>query len=362
MITINVRGLGSFLNDMQAVALDHDMPDIMVLTETKRSAAVRLYGPMKQLYVTCCSHTADGHAGVALLVSRKYRQSQQLETRPVPAECRGYLAHAVLTSASGSSLHIIAAYMPVTAEHVADRAAVYAYLSQLLAALPHTDAAVLSGDWNAALEATDRRGARSTALDQAHARWVAGQAGLASIYTQLGKRAPTYSVAGMGDSPSMIDDTLLRPGAGAGPASLVAAAGIQPLHGYATDHALLSATLRVSCLGLTALRQPLPARPLAKVEQRLVTPVSAADQAAFQVAMLDNQSAEIAVLHARLRELVEGQARPFMLQRAGENAGEVHQLGVLGGAPARNVIEELAAQVMALLGGAQALALQTSAV
>ena len=77
MITINVRGLGSFLNDMQAVALDHDMPDIMVLTETKRSAAVRLYGPMKQLYVACCSHTADGHAGVALLVSRKYKQSQR---------------------------------------------------------------------------------------------------------------------------------------------------------------------------------------------------------------------------------------------------------------------------------------------
>ena len=46
---------------------------------------------------------------------------------------------------------------------LADRAAVYAYLSQLLTALPHTDAAVLSGDWNAALEATDRRGARSTA-------------------------------------------------------------------------------------------------------------------------------------------------------------------------------------------------------
>jgi hypothetical protein len=72
---------------------------------------------------------------------------------------------------------------------------------------------------------TGREGA--TVNDRAHRRWACAQPGLASVYDGAGQRRPTFSVGGMGESPSMIDDTLVRAPAGAAPgARLVASSGI----------------------------------------------------------------------------------------------------------------------------------------
>jgi cbb3-type cytochrome oxidase cytochrome c subunit len=61
----------------------------------------------------------------------------------------------------------------------------------------------------------------------------------------MNNRQPTFTV--IGDSPSMIDDmTLLRLPTKVG-STAVHAAEIQQVHGYNTDHALLTASLSIWC-------------------------------------------------------------------------------------------------------------------
>jgi hypothetical protein len=76
-----------------------------------------------------------------------------------------------------------------------------------------------------------------TSADRRHAAWVQSQPRLQRVYTTTNNRQPTFTVIGMGDSPSMIADILLRPPTGVGSTAAVHAAEIQLVHGYNTDHA-----------------------------------------------------------------------------------------------------------------------------
>jgi hypothetical protein len=69
VVTLNVRGLqgNQAWHDMQALAVDYSLPDLIALTETKQKRKTTFHGPMQQLYKAHSSASDDGHAGVALL-------------------------------------------------------------------------------------------------------------------------------------------------------------------------------------------------------------------------------------------------------------------------------------------------------
>jgi hypothetical protein len=98
-------------------------------------------------------------------------------------------------------------------------------VTTLLQLLPDADTAILAGDWNAALYEGDRAHALTSA-DKRHAAWVQSQPKLQSVYTTMNNRQPTFTVIGMGDSPSTIDDILMRPPTGVGSTAAVHAAEI----------------------------------------------------------------------------------------------------------------------------------------
>jgi hypothetical protein len=56
-----------------------------------------------------------------------------------------------------------------------------------------------------------------------------------------------WLIIGMGESPSVIDDILLRPPIGVSSTESVHAAEIHQVHGYNTDHALITASFPVRC-------------------------------------------------------------------------------------------------------------------
>ncbi len=78
---------------MQALAADYNFPDLIALTETKLKRKTTFHGPMKQLYTAHSSASDDGHAGVTLLVARKYTQAHLIQQQDVPQTCNGYLVH-----------------------------------------------------------------------------------------------------------------------------------------------------------------------------------------------------------------------------------------------------------------------------
>jgi hypothetical protein len=116
VVTLNVRGLQHSRKwyDMQALAADYGCPGMIALTETKHKRKAALNGCMKQLYTAHSSVSSDGHAGVTLLVARKYSQAHLLQQQDVPQACSGYIVHVTIQLSTSNRLHVVAAYMPVT--------------------------------------------------------------------------------------------------------------------------------------------------------------------------------------------------------------------------------------------------------
>jgi hypothetical protein len=317
---------------------------VVVLTETKRSSKMQLPKALHKSYCIYESRRQEAAAGVAVLVQRHWCAVDAAHPVPVPTECRGYLADVRLQPRGGPAMHVLGVYMPGDAERRAAREAAYAHLGDVLAQAGSCDTVRLTGDGNACLHAADRQG-QLTACDREHMRWVAQQPRLGSAYG-AGQREPTFSVGGMGASPSMIDDTLvLPPVAESHAAHLVIGCGIQP-HSWSTDHALLHCDVDLAAAGVH-IPQPRPAArgpPL----RRMVLPVAEEERQRFQLRLLEENAGAIARLTERGlglgREVEEYAAALEAL-----DAREVHKLGTLEGRVALGVIEEFAAGVMAIL-------------
>jgi hypothetical protein len=341
------------MEDLEDLVLQQQAPDIIVLTETKRRKHLKLYGSMKKTYVVRDCHTRSGNAGVATLVKRQYHTTQALTQHPVPEPCLGYMSHITIAPMHGKRLHVIGVYMPIDDEHVQHRATVYQALAGILEDTDPLDTIVLTGDWNAALVGTDRLTPLTT-IDKAHAQWVQTQQRLESVYSVRHSRAVTYTKDGMGSSPSMIDDTLVR--VAPGTPNVTAGADIILHHGYHTDHALLTLALLPGKIGVpipadTPVPRPAPSR-------RLATPVTSRDKDAFQLRLAADESGPIMELTELLASAAAAADR-FEQERAATEATHTLQLAELNGLPAREVINSLAYKLTSLIERGNDLALAT---
>jgi endonuclease/exonuclease/phosphatase family metal-dependent hydrolase len=353
MATINVRGWNSYSSrrDVDDMIDSWSDPDVVVLTETKRSRQMQLPRAMHKQYCAFESRRADRSAGVAVLIKRQWCAVDAAHHVPAPKHCRGYVVHVRLQPHGGRAVHVLGVYMPGGAEHKEPRAAIRAHLDEVLAGAAPDATVLLTGDWNACLHDTDRQG-QPTTCDREHRRWAAQQPRLASVYGP-GQRAPTFSMGGMGASPSMIDDTLVRPpiDVSAG-TNLVAGCGIQQ-HGWATDHALLRCDVDLSVAGVEI---PTPQPPARRRPAHKLLPATDAERQLFERRLLDENAGPIARLAERLMRLqLEVDAHAAGL--APLDAREVHTLSKLEGRAAGDAIEDIAAELMAVLAdGAQRIA------
>jgi hypothetical protein len=190
---------------------------------------------------------------------------------------------------------------------------------------------------------------------------------MGSISTEAAKRlhnheeqaANLHCLFGMGDSPSMIDDILMRPPTSVGSTAAVHAAEIQQAHGYNTDHALLTAALSGAKLNVIHVTEdPVHTRPTPT--KRLQTPVKATARQAFQQRLLETASALIQQLNGRLSTAMQ-EATAFLEEQQCENAKEIHKLTTLGDRPAGDVVDELGNILLAVLSEANVAALETCA-
>jgi Reverse transcriptase (RNA-dependent DNA polymerase) len=311
---------------------------------------------IKTQYTAYHSTTNTGNGGLLMLVHKKYAKVGAAAQQAVPTECKGYILHVTVGMPYTATLHLVGVYIPCDAAHVHMRPVVYKHLSTLLQSLPEEDTAVLAGDWNAALCDGDRAH-QLTSTDNRHADWVQTQLRLQSVYTAMKCRQPTFSVVGMGDSPSMIDDILLRTPAGVNTKNAIHSAGIQQEHGYNTDHALLTTSLSGGELNIIhATDNPVRAR--APPMKRLKSPISNATRQAFQQRLLEAASG--------LMQKVDNQLMPasleadvFLAAQKLRDAKEVHKLTTLHGRPAEEVVNEIADSMMELLTKALEVALDT---
>ena len=358
MACINIRGSTSAVADIRCLIQDTEAPDVLILTETKRKKPQFMCKDISSRYTVHNSNTADGNGGLIMLLDRKYSKVGAAIQQEVPRECKGYLIHMAVGMPYTATLHIVGVYMPGDETYAHMRPVVYQQLAKMLQALPDTDTAIVAGDWNAALCEVDRATAL-TSTDKRHATWVQDQPRLKSVYTTMNNRQPTYTVSGMGDSPSMIDDILLQPPTGVCNEVVVYAAEIHQGHGYNTDHALMTASLsgaKLNAIHVTSNQvrtRPTPAR-------RLQTPVKATARQAFHQRLLENASALIQQLNGRLAPISQ-ETIAFLEEQKSQNAKDVHKLDMLGGRPADEVVDELGNCLMAILSEANVAALETCA-
>ncbi len=329
--TINIRGFTQALDDVQHI-LETRSPDVLILTETKRrTTQLHLPKRMHQTYASYCTATDCGSAGVIILVQRRYSDRGTVQQMPVPQACKGYLLHLAITMPHTRTLHVVGTYMPGAPERDENRKAAYSQLTDILQKVPPADTVTISGDWNAALYDSDRATA-ATPLDKQHRQWMQQHPGLVSAYNHPSQRHPTFSVSGLGASPSMIDDTLLRlPGGHAGNADVVQATITMP-HGYNTDHALLGLALDASMLDIPhTAGTDKPGDCQANVNQptrRLVTPVPKHQQAAFRHKLLAETSHQMQTLSSLLALMLVDCDAHAAAQSA-TDARSVHKLEVL---------------------------------
>jgi hypothetical protein len=155
----------------------------------------------------------------------------------------------------------------------------------------------------------------------------------------------------------MIDDILMRPPIGVGSTAAVHAAEIQQVHGYNTDHALLTTTLSGAKLNVIHVTDD-PVRTRPNPTKRLHTPVKATARQAFQQRLLENASALIQQLNGRLSPALQ-EATAFLEEQQWKNGKEVHKLTTLGDTPAGEVVDELGNILLAVLSEANVAAMET---
>ena len=355
LATINIRGWNSYTSacDVQDLVDTRGDPEVLVLTETKRGRKTTLPAAMHKRYCIFESRRQEAAAGVAVLVKRQWCALDAAHHMPVPKDCQGYVAHVRLQPAGSSAVHLLGVYMPGDAERSQHRAAAYAHLESVLAAAAPGDTVLMTGDWNACLREADRPGQPTTA-DREHRRWAGQFPRLYSAYGE-GQRAPTFSVGGMGGSASMIDDTLLLPPAtAAGDAHLVRCCSIEQ-HGWSTDHLLLRCDIDLAAAGVDIPEPSPPAkRPPIK---KLALPVTDDERWRAQARLREERAGDIARAVGRVARLAT-ELEEYETRLAALDARQVHKLEALEGRPAREVIEELAADVMSLMSHAHRVALE----
>ena len=122
------------------------------------------------------------------------------------------------------------------------------------------------------------------------------------------------------------------------------------MHGYATDHAVLTATVNLKPAGIELPTEYKPQQTAtAKPTVRIVTPVSQANTHAFQTRVLEAHSHSIQQLGQRLGDIIDTDIMQYMDQQKATDAAATRRLEVLEGRPAREVVEDIAQQVVALL-------------
>ena len=355
ILTLNIRGSNSIQYDVAAIHQEHPEATFVVLTETKRNRPkIWLPAHIQRAYANYHATSSHGNARVMVLVRRELVQYGTITHHAVPNACAGCVTYLTASSPGRNTLHLLGVYAPGDQEHLHMRQPLYDYLSGVLATAPAHDTVVLTGDWNAALCGTDRCGPLTT-VDRQHRAWVRSHTNLASVYGTA-NRHPTFSVAGLGASPSTIDDTLVR----LSPDALLSEVTLDTRtiapHAYDTDHALLSVTLDASLLNLQTPVDCNVTGPGPAPTWRLLTPVSRADEQTFQNRFLATRAGDIRALSARLSPLMAA-VEQHMLLHATSDARAVCTLTELQGRQAADVINEVADQVHELLRGAQDVAL-----
>jgi hypothetical protein len=162
----------------------------------------------------------------------------------------------------------------------------------------------------------------------------------ASTPPQTNGSQPSLSSLEWGTHPAcMIDDILMRPPTGVGSTAAVHAADVQKVHGYNTDHALLTAALSGAQLNVIHVTDD-PVCTRTTPTKRLQTPVKATARQAFQQRLLENASALIQQLNGRLSPALQ-EATAFLEEQQCKNAKKIHKLTTLGDRPAGEVVDEL---------------------
>jgi exonuclease III len=348
LMTVNIRGLGNAT--AQAVLADiasADHPEVVVLTETKRSRKPALRPELHKRYTTFHSMTAKGNAGVTILLNKHFTTIDAVTPHNIPHTCQGYILHCSLQPRFSSAIHIVGVYLPNDDEYRQHRSDIYMHLSSLLNNVHQDHSVVLTGDWNACLLPSDRTG-MLTPTDRRHVAWMQQHPELQSVYSAHGNRCHTFKRHD--GASSMIDDTLLLPPRGTNHRTLATACTINSTHGYATDHAVLTCDVDLTAAGLEVPTQP-SLRQTRPPGRRLRTPVAQASQQRVQTKVEEKGSGRMAKIEARL-DAANQCLHELRKRRAKSNATSIQRLDIIQGRPSRYEVNEIAQEMTDLIDDA----------
>ena len=244
VMTLNVRGLHSNLEDVLGVLQDHQ-PDVLVLTETKLTrkacsqACKYLSGHGYVQRHSACQY--NPRAGVTLLINKSFADLGTVETIDIPGDLGGYIKAVQLRMEVSTPLTIVGVYMPTS--HPSDkmvRSQIYRRMKAMTEQANDKEEGrhniLFAGDFNATLNKMDRASGNTNPMDNAHQTKIEE----AKLYTldpvQAGHpRKYTWRKGSAEQLASRIDDMFTNNEAL--PASAVTQ--IWDMTGKGTDHDLL---------------------------------------------------------------------------------------------------------------------------
>ena len=176
VMTLNVRGLYSNLEDVLDVLQDHQ-PDVLVLTETKLTrkacsqACKHLSGHGYVQRHSACQY--NPRAGVTLLINKSSADLGTVETIDIPGDLGGYIKAVQLRMEVSTPLTVVGVYMPTS--HPSDkivRSQIYRRMKALTEKANDKEEGrhniIFAGDFNATLNNMDRASGNTNPMDNAH--------------------------------------------------------------------------------------------------------------------------------------------------------------------------------------------------
>ena len=176
VMTLNVRGLHSNLEDVLDVLQDHQ-PDVLVLTEAKLTrkacsqACKYLSGHGYVQRHSACQY--NPRAGVTLLINTSFADLGTVETIDIPGDLGGYIKAVQLRMEVSTPLTIVGVYMPTS--HPSDklvRSQIYRRMKALTETANDKEEGrhniIFAGDFNATLNKMDRASGNTNPMDNAH--------------------------------------------------------------------------------------------------------------------------------------------------------------------------------------------------
>ena len=123
------------MQDIAEIIRHHKMPDVLILTETKRLKPLTLRRDIHALYTAHSSTSPTGNGGVTALVTRKFTNISALEIRTNhnKNELSGYLLHIVIQPRFSPGLHVLGIYAPNDDAYKIHRPAIYSHLNRVIA-------------------------------------------------------------------------------------------------------------------------------------------------------------------------------------------------------------------------------------